>query len=211
MFTGIIEHVGELKASRRMPEGHRLTVDVGPLAERLEPGQSVAVSGPCLTVARIAGREAAFDVVAETLARTTLGRLAPGAKLNLETALRLGDGLDGHLVQGHVDGLVEVARVVRGGPWRVEFAAGAELLAAMAPKGSVAVDGVSLTVADLSEDRFAVALVPTTLARTTLGDLAEGDAVNVEADLIGKYVRRCLQAAPPAGLTRQKLKDAGYL
>ena len=171
---------------------------------------SVAVSGACLTVAAVEGSEAEFDVVAETLQRTTLGGLRAGAKVNLERSLKLSDGLDGHLVQGHVDGVAEVRAIRRGGRWEVEFAS-VELSRQMIAKGSVAIDGVSLTLLEVGAGSFSVALIPTTLEKTTLGELAVGSKVNVEVDVIGKYVRKCLQQLTTGGgLTLEKLRQAGF-
>lgn len=216
MFTGIIQYVGSLLSVRPTADGRRLGIDLGPLAAGLAPGQSLAVNGACLTVSALDGPRGQFDVVAETLSRTTLGSLAAGAKVNLEPALPLGGRLDGHLVQGHVDGLATVSRIDRAGQWRVRFDAPADLTAQMVPKGSVALDGVSLTLAEADEEGFAVALIPTTLADTTLARLEVASKVNVEADLIGKYVRRYLQGQAPtapgadAPLTMDRLRDAGF-
>ena len=212
MFTGIIRHVGLLRDVSRTPAGARLRIDLGPLAAKLTNGDSVAVNGACLTVAALAGGAGEFDVVAETLARTTLSQLRAGAKVNLETALRASDALDGHLVQGHVDGTAKVRTVPRPGQSVMEFDAPRELTDWMVPKGSVAIDGVSLTLASLADGRFGVALIPTTLAETTLGGLAVGDKVNIETDVIGKYVRRCLRQLGTAsqGLTVDKLADMGF-
>ena len=212
MFTGIIRHVGVVGAVGSAGGGARLTIDLGPLAASAAPGDSIAVSGACLTVAALRGARGEFDVVAETLATTTLGGLRPGAKVNLEPALSLGGGLDGHLVQGHVDGVATVRQVRTDAEWVVRFDAPGELVAQMVPKGSVAIDGVSLTLVDVADGGFSVALIPTTLAETTLGALRVGDRVNVETDLIGKYVLRYLEQmrGGGAGLTRQKLKEAGF-
>jgi len=158
-------------------------------------GDSVAVSGCCLTVAALAGDHADFDVVAETLQRTNLGALAAGDAVNVERSLRLGDPVDGHLVSGHVERTGRVAALdERPGEYRLVIECGADFAARTLPKGSVAVDGVSLTVAELQRDRFAVALVPHTLERTTLRDRRPGDRVNLEPDLIGQWVLRALAA-----------------
>ena len=213
MFTGIIRHVGAVRDVQPSGGGLRLTIDPGPLAEGLGEGDSVAVSGACLTVCGQSGAEASFDVVAETVSRTTLGDVRAGAKVNLERSLAVGATLDGHFVQGHVDGVATVRAVDRGAnAWRTEFAAPKDVTDTLVAKGSVAIDGVSLTVADVGRDRFAVALIPTTLAETTLADLAVGDRVNVETDVIGKYVRRCLEqmAGSGGGLTMDKLREAGF-
>lgn len=214
MFTGIIQHVGLVRTAGPAGRGARLVIDVGPLAELLTPGRSIAVNGACLTAAAVTGAEADFDAVAETLARTTLGRLRAATRVNLEPAVQAGGRLDGHIVQGHVDGTAEVASVKRGDQRVVELVAETALTDQMVPKGSVAVDGVSLTLVDVSDGRFSVALVPTTLEATTLGDLAAGQAVNVETDVIGKcvlrYLRR-LSAPAGGGLSLEKLKEAGFL
>ena len=211
MFTGIIRHVGRIRSAETSPAGRRLRIDLGPFADGLGAGDSVAVNGACLTACDINGPVAAFDVVDETLNRSALGKLQAGSAVNLERALRLADGLDGHLVQGHVDGTARVNDVRRGGQWTVRFAASHELTDQMVAKGSVAIDGVSLTLAEVSDGAFAVAVIPTTLAETTLAELRVGDEVNIETDLIGKYVRRAMRAASPGGLTEQALRDAGYM
>jgi riboflavin synthase len=214
MFTGIVQHVGEVRAVRAAGGGRRLTIDLGPLAAGLAVGDSVAVAGVCLTAAAPArqGSAAEFDVVPATLDRSNLGTLRAGAKVNLERSLRPDRGLEGHIVQGHADGTAKVSAVRRGADWTVEFACPAELTAAMVPQGSVAVDGVSLTLVDVRRDGFSVALIPTTLEATTLGALAVGDSVNVETDIIGKYVAKMLgKAAPSGGLTIEKLRELGFV
>ncbi len=191
--------------------GGRVVIDLGPIAGSLKPGDSVAVNGACLTVAELTAAVGRFDVVSETLTRTTLGGLRAGSRVNLEPALRLGEGLDGHLVQGHVDGTATVSRIDKAGQWKVCFTGPRELLDAMVPKGSVAIDGVSLTLVDAARDGFSVALIPTTLGETTLAALAVGAKVNVETDLIGKYVRKCLGGLiSSGGLTLEKLREAGF-
>lgn len=194
MFTGIVEEVGTVVAVDRSGAGRRLAVRAQRVLEGSDVGASLAVSGACLTVVAREGDVLGFDLGPETLARTTLGRLAPGDAVNLERPLRLGAGLGGHLVLGHVDG-VAVVEDVR----RVESTTRArirlpdrDLAPLLVPQGSVAVDGVSLTVAALDDRAFEVMLVPHTLAVTTLGRLRPGQPVNVEADVIGKYVVRAL-------------------
>jgi riboflavin synthase len=212
MFTGIIQHVGTVVATRATGAGRELTVELGPLAEGLAVGDSVAVAGACLTASAVRGRNAAFDVGAETLARTTLGALAAGAKVNLERPVSAGSALDGHIVLGHVDGVAEV-RAVRTAPQHVmQFAAGGEITALMVEKGSVCIDGVSLTLVDVSKIGFGAALIPETLARTALGGLRSGSKVNVETDIIGKYVLKYVAAiAGEGGLTMDKLRGAGFI
>lgn len=213
MFTGIIQHVGIVRRLDNTSAGRRLWVEVGPLADRLTHGASLAVNGACLTEADRDGVVVGLDAVAETLRRTTLGRLSAGAKVNLEPALRVGDGLDGHIVQGHVDGLARLDRVDRSaGQWEMHFACDRSLTDEMVAKGSVAIDGVSLTLAALGDGRFAVAIIPTTLAETTLGDLSSGSEVNIETDVLGKYVRRMVgQMTNGGGVTMDKLRQAGFL
>ncbi|MCY2931344.1 MAG: riboflavin synthase [Planctomycetota bacterium] len=215
MFTGIVQHVGVVRAARTTGGGARLTIDLGPLAEGLALGASVAVNGACLTAAAIAGALAEFDVMAETLKATTLGALRGGEAVNLERAMTAEGRFDGHIVQGHVDAVAKVARIDRDRGWVVHLAGGAELAAQIVRKGSVAVDGVSLTVVDVQAGEFSVALIPTTLEATTLGKLRTGQAVNIETDVIGKYVQRYLQqlAAPGGsgrGLSIETLRDAGF-
>ena len=197
----------------RTGKGARLTIDLGPLADGLATGDSVAVNGACLTATEINGASVTFDAVSETLAKTALGEFRPGAKVNLERSLTAADALDGHLVQGHVDGVGSLRSIRRTeGLW--EFSAPPELTRQMVPKGSVAVDGVSLTLVDVADERFSVALIPATLSETTLGELATGDRVNVETDVIGKYVIRYLQqiaGAQDGGLSMEKLREAGFL
>ncbi len=212
MFTGIVQHLGQVQAVRTSGGGRRLTIDLGPLAAGLAVGDSVAAAGVCLTVAALDGSAAQFDVVPATLQVSNLGSLRASSKVNLERSLRPDRGLEGHIVQGHVDGIATVRTVQRGTDWVVEFACAHELTDAMVPQGSVAVDGVSLTVKTVQPGRFSVALIPTTLEATTLGNLSAGDTVNVETDVLGKYVAKVLgRIAPsPPGLTLEKLRELGY-
>jgi riboflavin synthase alpha subunit len=192
MFTGIIERTGRVARP-----GRRLMVDTG--WSDLSPGESVGVAGVCLTVARLSGAAAEFDLVAETLKRTTLGRLRRDDRVNLERALRHGDRLSGHLVQGHVEGTGLVTRT--GKTLHVETGLAAHLI----PKGSIAVDGVSLTIVDVEPSGFTVALIPTTRRITTLGKLKKGARVNLELDLLAK------RPGKPSRLTRDFLARAGFL
>ena len=217
MFTGIIQHVGRVRNLAASAAGKRLVIDVGPLSDGLAVGDSLAVNGACLTAAGMDGQFAAFDVIFQTLTRTDLGALAGGDSVNLERPLRLGDRLDGHIVQGHVDGLAAVERIDRAaGQWVVHFTCDKALSDDMAPKGSIAIDGVSLTLVDVAAGRFSVALIPTTIERTTLAALQPRQRVNIETDILGKYVRRLLeQGAKPAagagGLTLEKLRETGFI
>jgi riboflavin synthase len=208
MFTGLIETVGTVVAVERRGTGLRLRVNLGSAADGVRLGDSIALSGVCQTVAAIAGAVADFDAVAETLAKTTIGRWQTGTRINIERSLRPADRLGGHFVAGHVDG---TGRVVenREGPdgWRLRIETPETLLPEIAPKGSIAIDGVSLTVASLEGAVVCVALIPTTLAATTLVGLGPEDIVNLETDILAKYVRRALGAAA-AGADDQRLLNA---
>ncbi len=192
MFTGLIRHLGTLESRSTRPGGARLRLAApADLLARAELGASIAVNGACLTSVAVDGRAWEADLSEETLAKTTLGRLPLGATVHLEPALRVGDPLDGHLVAGHVDAVGRLlARSQDEGLWR--FAMPLELAPMMAPKGSVAVDGISLTVVDCGADWFTVALIPETAKRTALAGMRPGDPVNLEADPIGRFVARAL-------------------
>lgn len=189
MFTGLVAAMGRVRSFAPSPAGARLVVEAGRLASEVSAGDSVAVDGCCLTAVAREGEALVFDVVPETLARTTLGDRRPGDRVNLELPLRPTDRLGGHFVQGHVDG---VARVVwkrrEGGGERMGVSIPDVLRGQVVAKGSIAVDGVSLTVAAVGAEAFEVALVPQTLQATTLGARREGDRVNVEGDILAKYV-----------------------
>ncbi len=198
MFTGIVRERGRVAAIEQCDGGARLEVAAPETAAEAAIGDSVSISGVCLTAVEVRDGRLGFEAVPETLARTVLGSLAVGAAVNVEPALRAGDPLGGHYVQGHVDGVGRVRSVEREGEGaRVWIETPEPILRYCAEKGSIAVDGVSLTVAELAADAFAVALVPHTLAVTTLTRLAPDDSVNLEADVLAKYVER-LVAAPRA-------------
>ena len=186
MFTGLVREVGTVVAV----DGGRLEVAS---AQEAAVGDSVAIDGVCLTVVAADDGRLSFDVVPETFARTALGALTPGSTVNLEPSLRAGDPLGGHYVQGHVDGVATVRSVEPEGEGRrVWFAAPPDLLRYVVEKGSIAVQGTSLTVAGVDDGGFAVALIPHTLQATTLGELAPGDRVNLETDVLAKYVEKLL-------------------
>jgi riboflavin synthase len=194
MFTGIVREVGGVASF----DGSRLVVVAAETATGAAVGDSVAVAGVCLTVVEQDEGRLAFDVVPETLARTALGRLRTGDVVNLEPSLRVGDQLGGHVVQGHVDAVGRVRSVEpEGDGRRLWIDAPQSVLAYCLEKGSIAVDGVSLTVAALDDQGFEVALIPHTLAVTTLGSLEPGDEVNLEADVLGKVVERLVAARLP--------------
>jgi len=212
MFTGLIEDVGTLAAVKRGDEGARVTVACALPLDEVAIGDSIAVDGACLTVVAIDGDRFSADVSVETLERTTLGEAKAGAEVHLERALCMGDRLGGHLVQGHVDGVgKKVGQRRVGAGWDVIWQVPEDLLDTVVEKGSITVDGVSLTVAKLDGPRVTVAIVPHTAEMTTLTRRATGDAVNVETDLVGKYVRRILtRRGGDDGLTLDALKKAGF-
>jgi len=193
MFTGLIQGIGILQRTDRQGADAKLVVrSLFPLDD-LELGESIAVDGACLTVAAFQGSFFTADVSAETLARTTLGRKAAGSRLNLERALRLGDRLGGHLVSGHVDGIgVLTERTRDGRSWRLFFKIPKELSRYIVEKGSIAINGISLTVNVCGVDHFDVNIVPHTAEQTTIPELQIGNEVNIETDIIGKYVERLL-------------------
>jgi riboflavin synthase len=194
MFTGIVETVGTVASVTQRGDLALLAVDAPEISEGVRGGDSVAVCGGCLTITRESGGRFEFEAIRETLEKTKLGELRAGSRVNLERALRADARLDGHIVQGHVDGTGRVRRLSREGEdVRLAVECDPELADALVAKGSVAIDGVSLTVVDVVADGFDVALIPHTLAVTTLGELRPGDRVNLEVDVLGKYVKRYVE------------------
>jgi riboflavin synthase len=186
VFTGIVRELGRVEALEEAEGGARLRVR---MTADADTGDSIAVNGVCLTVTASRDGLTSFDVVRETLSRSTLGRLRSGSRVNVEPALRAGDPVGGHFVQGHVDGVGRISRVDEEG---IEVEAGPEILRYCVEKGSVAVEGVSLTISALDENSFSVALIPHTREVTTLGRVGEGDLVNLEVDMLAKHVERLL-------------------
>ncbi|HEY8155895.1 MAG TPA: riboflavin synthase [Myxococcota bacterium] len=198
MFTGIVETMGAVTEVVARGETTRLTIEAPAIASGVRVGDSVSVNGGCLTVVVSSGGRLGFEAVRETLERTALGELRAGARVNLERALRADARLDGHIVQGHVDETGRVRELRRRGEDVQLFVACSRAFAEwLIPKGSVAIQGVSLTVVGVGEEGFDVALIPHTLATTTLGGLAGGERVNLEADVLGKYVKRYLERVVP--------------
>lgn len=194
MFTGLIEIVGTVRGVEPLGEGRRLSIDA-PFAAGLGIGESVAVDGVCLTVVERGPDAFAVEVVRETLRLTTLGGLEPGRRVNLERALAAGDRLGGHFVQGHVDGIATVESIEREGENRyIQLGLPLPARALVAERGSIAVNGVSLTVLQVTPDGVRLSIIPHTWEATTLADLAPGDPVNVECDLIARYLQRLLEA-----------------
>ena len=213
MFTGIVEEAGTLRSLVVGGESAVLEVSAASVLEGTAVGDSIATDGVCLTVARLGADRFWADVMPETVRRSTLGRKRPGDRLNLERALTLQSRLGGHLVQGHVDGVGAVSGITRDrASWLVDITAPPQVTDVSVPQGSVAVDGVSLTIVAIEGRMLRVSLIPHTIVATTLHDLKVGAEVNLEADLIGKYVRAYLaKAGSTQGLTWQKLSEAGFV
>jgi riboflavin synthase len=185
MFTGIIEMVGQVRSFQRLGAGGKITVDLKSLAEGVALGDSVAINGVCLTASAIKATAVEFDVSGETLGKTGIGKLTAGANVNLERAMPANGRFGGHIVQGHVDGTASIRSIDRKGDfYDVWFSASGELLDEMVAKGSVAIDGISLTVAEMDDKGFKVAIIPTTWNETTLGAAKVADTVNIETDIV---------------------------
>ena len=218
MFTGLVECVGDvLSVVRRAGDVHVLRIRAPKIAPEVKFGESIAVSGACLTV--VSGQHDSFEaeMMEETVRSTRLGSLKTGDKVNLERALRVGARLDGHLVAGHVDEVGTVSRVEDAGETKKCWLSVSDAIAAfIAGKGSVALDGVSLTVIDALDREFSVGLIPTTLRETTIGGLKEGDRVNIEVDMIARYIARLMgcrtavESKIPGGVTWEKLQEYGW-
>lgn len=210
MFTGIIEDVGTVKSIEKKGPFGKIVVQTALDLSSVQAGDSIAVNGSCLTVTELSGGGFAADISAETFEVTTLGELSPGARVNIEPALTLSRPLGGHMVSGHVDGVGTIRRKVdKGGSATLEVSCPASLMGQIVKKGSVAVDGISLTVAGLSQDGFTVAVIPHTLKKTTLPDKKEGARVNIETDVIGKYVEKYF-ASGKQSITEDFLSEHGF-
>jgi riboflavin synthase len=215
MFTGIIEEIGTIENTKLYANGGKISVLAQTITNDIKLGDSVAINGVCLTVTSFSNHSLSFDVSEETLKRTTLGHLKSGKKVNLERALRLSDRLGGHIVQGHVDATGQfLTRQEVGESFIMRFSFPKEIAHYICKKGSIAIEGISLTVANLLETSFEVAVVPHTAKMTTLSSLSFGDKVNLEVDIIAKYLERMLGKEPSAtekpSLTMEKLKNLGY-
>lgn len=213
MFTGIIEAAVPVSQVHDTAGVRRLGLELASLAgvASLKLGDSVAINGCCLTVAALTGTIATFEAVPQTLRLTNLGAVKVGDYVNVERAMQAGARLDGHLVQGHVDATGQVTEITEnGGEWRVRIDCGAVFARQCIERGSVCVDGVSLTIAELHAGAFTVAVIPHTRKVTTIGRWTAGTAVNLEADVIGKYVRRQLEQIAPGGVTAELLRKAGF-
>jgi riboflavin synthase len=212
MFTGLIEKTGELASRTASGGAGNLVVRTSPWSPPLVAGESVCVQGVCLTLRQADNSVMSFDILEETFERSSLGRRKVGDRLNLERSLRLGDRLGGHMVTGHVDGVGVVKSLTRvGRDWAVRVSCGRDLLADMVAKGSIACDGISLTIVELLADSFVVHIIPHTWTETSSCRLRTGDEVNIETDVLGKYVRRFLQnGITGERITWDKLRDAGF-
>lgn len=214
MFTGLVQEMGRVIRVTPGAEGLRLAVEAPEVSREAAIGDSVSVNGTCLTAVSISPPIVEFDAVRETVERSTLASLRPGAHVNLEQSLRAGDRMGGHIVQGHVDGIGVVRQIARvGTETRFRFGAPAEVMMFIVAKGSITVDGISLTVADLGDDWFEVAVIPHSLQHTTLGGKSVGGTVNLETDIIGKYVFKYMGKAAPGSDDRllHKLAESGFL
>ena len=210
MFTGLVEEKGQMIALRRGADSARLKIKAGLVMEGIQVGDSIAVNGVCLTVTAFDVGSFTADAMAETLAKTNLGALQSGDRVNLERALRLGDRLGGHLVSGHIDGVGTIARVEKQDIATLfTIAAPPEVMHYIVAKGSVAVDGTSLTVVDHNEDSFRVSLIPHTAHATVLGQKKPGEQVNLEGDMIGKYVERWMGATGHQANEKVKTESRG--
>jgi riboflavin synthase len=213
MFTGLVEELGIVKTLTGSDPA-RLTLKAPMIASGAQIGDSVAVNGVCLTVTSIAGEDLNFDMVRETLSKSSLGALKTGHKVNLERALTAGKQLGGHFVLGHVDGLGKIASFARSGDTAVmRISAAKDIIRYVVSKGSIAIDGISLTVASVDSESLTIAVIPHTLENTNLLDKRVGDNVNLEVDILGKYVERFLSArmGETRGVTEQLLADAGFM
>jgi riboflavin synthase len=213
VFTGIIEAVCTVESTRQIAGAMRLTIDLAVLASGSKIGDSIAINGVCLTIAELNRTLAGFDVSGETLTKSTLGKLKPKSFVNVERALMAGGRFGGHFVQGHIDGTATIKSVRKEGQFaNMEFAVSSELLDQMVVKGSVAVDGVSLTIVDINKSGFSIAIIPKTLEQTTLAKAKIGDTVNIETDIIVKAVKKLLDNLLPTEqkLTVEKLKEFGF-
>lgn len=215
MFTGIVEAVGKIAALDSGRDSVRITLSAARIAEDVAIGDSVAINGVCLTVVEIAAPELTFEAVYETLRRTTLGQRRVGDLVNLERALKADGRFGGHIVQGHVDGTGRIASIRPvGDSWFVYVEASPELLRYIVTKGSVCVDGISLTVMDADDRAFSLSIIPHTWENTTLKDCRAGDSVNIETDIVGKYVEKLMGGWAPGGgrgVTMDLLARSGYI
>ncbi len=214
MFTGIIESLGKVKQVKIQSSSAIIAIDLGQLSDGVNPGDSIAINGACLTATQIKGSEVYFDVSRETLSKTTIGNLRISDNVNIEKSLRMGDKLGGHFVTGHVDGVGVINKIdSETTQCFVWISVSENLTNMMIKKGSVAVDGISLTIVELKEKLFSVALIPFTIGATTLGFKSVGQKVNIETDMLGKWVKRVLttNGSDSTGITEKVLMEKGFM
>ena len=216
MFTGLVAELGTIKTMKKGAKSYQLTIEADKLAKTLKIGESIAVNGACLTVVAFTEKDFTVDVMPETVRMSTISSYKSGEKVNLEKTLRLQDGLDGHIVSGHIEGIGQIILKKKEDiASLVTIRTPAELTRYIIKKGSIAVDGISLTVTDVTEDTFMVSLIPHTAKETTLGFKNIGDSVNIETDIIGKYVERMLGSScnkeKTAGISKKTLFENGFI
>jgi len=213
MFTGLIETICHVRFVRRKADSMLLVIDLGKLADESRIGDSIAINGVCLTIAKLEGNLVSFELSAETLVASTLGELKPSSEVNVERAVKATDRFGGHFVLGHIDGTATIKEIDRRGEFAdIGFVAEADLLSLMVAKGSVAVDGISMTIASVDDRGFSVAVIPETIRKTTLAKAKIGDFVNIEADIIVKAIKKQLEEILPKKqpLTADKLRQLGF-
>ena len=212
MFTGIIEQTGTVKRLKRASGKGFLAISLERYAPDIKTGESIAINGVCLTLSNYQDKILSFDIMAETLAKTNLGYLNPGEIVNIERSLKVSDRLGGHIVNGHIDGRGRVKKIKKEKEFILSISASSDIMAYLIPKGSITIDGISLTIVDLEKDWFSVHIIPYTLKTTNLRLRKEGDVLNLEADIIGKFVHRYLggKKQKPASLTKELLAEYGF-
>jgi len=213
MFTGLIEKVCSVRSAQFMAGSMKLVIDIGEIASECNIGDSIAINGVCLTISRLESNLATFDVSAETIAKTSMDKLNSSSQVNIERAMKANDRFGGHFVLGHIDGTAKIKAIEKHGEFvNIKFSAGSELLEMMVLKGSVSVDGISLTLANINNDGFSIAVIPQTLKKTTLNNAKIGDFVNIETDIIIKAVKKQLDKILPKNepLTAEKLRELGF-
>jgi riboflavin synthase len=213
MFTGLIEKICSISSVLRSADSLVLSVKLGDLAMDCKVGDSIAINGVCLTISKIEGNCANFDISGETLSKTSLGKLQTSSKVNIERAMKPNERFGGHFVLGHVDGTATIEKIDRKGEFAdFQFSANSELLDSMVEKGSVSIDGISLTISKLEKNSFHTAIIPLTLKQTTLGNVKKGELVNIENDIIIKAVKKQIEHILPKNdiLSAEKLRDLGF-
>lgn len=214
MFTGIIEEIGKIKSKNGTSSGYRLVIEADLIFDGLKPGDSVSVNGVCLTADAIDGKTFAADVMPETMISSSLGSLSPGSRINLERAMALGGRFGGHIVSGHIDGTGTISKVINdGNAVRIRVETGSGLLRYIIKKGSIAIDGISLTVTDVDSSGFGVSIIPHTGSGTVLLEKKPGDTVNLENDIVGKYVERFMKTGDEpkkSAITLEFLEEYGF-